>query len=68
MAQEAVLRKMADSTLLRILDRNQHFEIAATAVGDSAILYKQIGPKGIPVWRGPAIILDIDDTGTTAKF
>ena len=49
-------------------DRNQTFECGDTAVGDSAIFCGQISRKSAPKWRGPAIILDIDETGVTVKF
>ena len=35
--------------------------------GDSVLLRKAANRKGAPRWRGPAKILDIDETGATAK-
>ena len=38
------------------------------AVGDTGLLYKSRNKKIAPRWRGPAKILDIDETGATVKF
>ena len=37
-------------------------------IGDSALCYKAVNRKSTPRWRGPAKILDINETGVTSKF
>ena len=32
------------------------------------LVYKAASKMGMPRWRGAALILDIDETGVTAKF
>ena len=32
------------------------------------LLYKAQNKKSTPLWRGPALILDTDETGATVKF
>ena len=58
---------MANAKLRRFLKGNQSCEAKDTAVGDSAILNKQVSRESNPNWHGPATILDIDETGATAK-
>ena len=37
-------------------------------IGETALSYKSTKKEGAPRRRGPAKILDIDETGATAKF
>ena len=36
--------------------------------GEPAIFHTSVGRNGAPKWRGPTVILDIDDTGVAAEF
>ena len=68
MAQGTLLKGMPNGNLLRISDCDKTFSSTDIEVGDSAALCQQLRRKSAPGWRGPAIILDFDDTGATAKF
>ena len=48
--------------------RNKTFECVDIEVGDSVLFYKAPHKKGNPRWRGPAAILDIDESGVALKF
>ena len=68
MAGAAALKEIAIGEFRRILDHNRTFEGTDVAIGDSAISYGQISRENAPRWRGPELILDIDEAGITAKF
>ena len=68
MAQEAALEEFADGEQRRLLAYNKSFDCADAQVGDSLLSYKASNRKGTVRRRGPAQILDADDTGVTAKF
>ena len=68
MAQEAALKEVANSKLRRLLAHNKTFNCADIKVGDTALFYKAPHRKSHPRWRGPALILDIDETGVTVKY
>ena len=68
MARGALPKEIATNKRRRTLDRNQTFDSADIAIGDSVIFYKQISRKSTPKWRSAAVILDIDETGVTVKF
>ena len=68
MDQEATLKKMANTKPRRILERNQTFSCADSAVGDSAIFYGRISRKSAPKRCGPASFLDLDESGVTVRF
>ena len=67
-AQEAALKEVANNKPRRLLARNISFNCADINVGDSALFYKVQNRKSLPGWRGPAEILDIDETGATATL
>ena len=59
---------MAHSKLRRFLAQNKTFNCADIKVGDSALFYKAPRRMRHPHWRGPALILGIDETGALVKF
>ena len=67
MARGAALREVAKSKLCRLLARNKTFNCAGIKVGDSVLFYEAPHRKSQPRWRGPASILDIDETGVMVK-
>ena len=68
MAQEATLKKMANTKPRRISERNRASGRADTAFGDSAIIYEWISRKS-PLRRcGPASFLELEETGVTVRF
>ena len=67
-AQEATLKEIARSKLRRLLAYSKSFNCADIAGGDDVPFYKAQSRKGPPRWRGPAKILEIDETGVTAPF
>ena len=68
MAQEAALREIAADRLRRSLAFNKSFTCTDVKIGDNVPLYKAQGKESAPRWMGPSLILDIDETGVTAKF
>ena len=68
MAQEAALKEIANSKLRRLLAFNKTFNCTDVKVGDSVLFYKAPHRKSHPRWRGPAVVLDIDDTGALVKY
>ena len=66
--QEAAPREAANSKLRSLLPYNKSFNCADVAVGGSFLCYEAQSRESSPRWRGPARILDIDDTGATAIF
>ena len=67
-AQEAALKEIANSKLRRLLAYNKTFDCADIKVGGSVLFYKAPRKKSNPRWRGPAAILDIDESGVVLKF
>ena len=67
-AQEATLKEVANSKLRRILAHNQTFNSSDVKVGDMVIFYKAQNRKSSPRWRGPAKVLELDETGATVNF
>ena len=76
MARGAALREVAKSKLRRLLARNKTFNCADIKVGDSVLfsdikvgdsILKFTIRKSQPRRRGPAFILDIDETGAMVK-
>ena len=68
MAQEAAHKEIANSKLRRLLAHNQTFNCTDIKIGDSVLFYKAPHRKSHPRWRGPATILDIDETGVLVKY
>ena len=68
MAQEAALKEVAKSKLRRLLAYNKTFNCADIKVGDSVLFYKAPHRKSQPRWRGPAPVLDVDETGVMVKY
>ena len=68
MAQGAALKEVANSKLRRLLAYNKTFNCADIKVGDLVLFYKAPHRKSRPRWRGPALLLDIDETGATVKY
>ena len=46
---------------------NKTFDCADVKIGDTALFYTAQRKRGAPRWRGPALILDIGETGVTVK-
>ena len=67
MAQEAALNEIASSKLRRSLAFNKSCACADVKIGDAILCNKAQRKKSTPRRRGPALILDIDETGVTAK-
>ena len=66
--QEATLKEVANSKLGRALARNKTFNCAEIDVGDMVLFYKAQNPKSLPRRRGPAIVLQMDESGVAASF
>ena len=64
MAQEEV----ATGELRRLLARNKSCECADVRIGDAGPFHEAMKRKSSPRWRGPAMILAIDETAATVKF
>ena len=65
MAQEAAIAGVAYGKLHRLSARNESF---SHAIGESLLSYEPANRKSAPRCRGQAKILEIDETGVTAKF
>ena len=68
MAQEAAPKGMTNRKLRRLLAHNRSSNCAAAKIGDSAQSYLAVNRKRAPRRRGPAAILDIDDTDVAAEY
>ena len=68
MAQKAALREVANRKLRSLLAYNESFRREDVLIGYAAPFNKAAKKKSTTRWRGPAKILDIDDTGATVKF
>ena len=66
-AQEATLGEIANSKLRRLLARNNTGSCAEIDVGDMALVYKERNRKISPRRKGPAEVLEIDETGVTVS-
>ena len=62
MAQEAALKRVANSRLRRLLARNGPFSCGDVEIGDTAPFYKGRSQGSATRWRGPDMILDIEET------
>ena len=67
-AQGAARKEIANSKLRRLLAYNKTFDCVDVKVGDSVLFYKAPQKKSNPRRRGPATILDIDESGVALKF
>ena len=67
-AQKAALKESANSKLRRLLACNKTFDCVDIKVGYSVLFYKAPRKKSNPRRRGPATILDIDESGAVLKF
>ena len=54
--------------LRRLLAFNKSFACTDVQIGDAGLFYKSQNKKSAPPRRGPASILDIDETGVPVKF
>ena len=68
MGQEAALTDVACSSLRRLLAFNMSFNCTEAKIGDPVLFYEAQSKQSTPRWRGPALILEIGETGVTAKF
>ena len=68
LAQEAALREVGNSKLRRHLSYSETPNCADVKLGDSVLFYKAPTKQGTPKRRGPACVLDIDDTGVTVRY
>ena len=62
------MKQIANGKLRWLLARDKSVECANLRVGGSVIFYELVGRKSAPKRRGPAVIMDIDETGATVKF
>ena len=67
-AQEEALGEIAAGRLRRLLAFNKSFTCTDVKIGATALFYKVHRKESAPRRRGPALILDIDETGVTAKL
>ena len=67
-AQEAASKEIANSKLRRPLAYNKTFDCVEIKVGGSVLFNKAPRKKSNPRRRGPATILDIDESGVALKF
>ena len=58
---------MAGGKLRRLLARNKSFNCTGVKIGNAALVYETANGKSALRGRGPAKILDVDQTGATAK-
>ena len=65
-AQEATLEGVAESKRRRLLARDKTPNCAEIDVGDMALFYKAQNMKSLPRWRGPAKVIEMDESGVTA--
>ena len=68
MAQDAALKECASSRLRRLLAYNKSSNCSDVKIGNAGILSEAASKESMPRCRGPALILDIDQTGATAKL
>ena len=68
LAQEAALREFAGGRLRNFLAYSKSFKCTGVEIRNTALGYKAQNKKIAPRWRGPGLILDIDETGVTATF
>ena len=68
MAQEAALTEIANSSLRRLSAFNKSSARTDVQIGDTVLPFKAQRGKGTSRRRGPALILDIDETGVKVKF
>ena len=67
MAQEGALKGVANSKLRRLLAYKKTFNCSDVKIGDSVLCYGAFGRESLPMWSGPARILDTDETGATQR-
>ena len=60
--------EIANSKLRRLLERNKTFDYVDIKAGGSVLSYKAPRKKSNPRRRGPATMLDIDESGVVLKF
>ena len=68
MAQGAAPEERRGQLIEAIFGRRQDLPDGRSCGGGSAIFYEQIDWGHAAKWRGPAVILDVDDTSDTVKF
>ena len=68
MAQEAAPKEVANSTLRRLLAYSKSFNCTVAKIGDSVLPFKAVNQRSASRRRGPAKILDIDNTRVTVRF
>ena len=68
MEQEAALGEVADGKPRRLLAYNKSFSCTGVKIGGASLSRKTVNKKSAPRKRGPALILDIGETGATVEF
>ena len=68
MAQAAALKEATNSKLRRLMANNKSVNCAGVAVGYCVLFYMTGNRKSAPRWRGPAEILNIDETRVIVKL
>ena len=61
------MKAAANGELRRLVAYNKFFKCTAVQLGDTGLFIKSANKQSVPRWRGPAEILDIDETGATVK-
>ena len=61
-------KEAANSKLLRLLAYKKSFKCTGVRIGDAPLFYRAMNRRGARRRRGPAKILDIDETGVPVKF
>ena len=67
-AREATLKEVTNSKLRRLLARNKTSNCTEIDVGEMALFYKAQSRKNLPRRRGPARVLEIDESGVAVSF
>ena len=67
-ARGAALKGIVNSRLRRLLARNGPFSCGDVEIGDTAPFYKGRSQESATQWRGPDMILDIEETGVIVKI
>ena len=67
-AQQWKLRIMAQEAALELSAYTKAFTCTYVKISETANFYNTQEKKRAPRWRGPALILDIDEAGAAARF
>ena len=66
--QDAALKEAPNSKLRRLLAYKKSFKCTGVRIGDAPLFYRAMNRRGARRRRGPAKIVDIEETGLPVKF